>query len=270
LTKWEGTRWAKERFEREQGVIIRDTTSDGISDWVEPELRVASVPHAMRADIEDMENIQEDEEAEENEMDEDGEDSDTEIQSVGVELNERLRAAVAQREAGNTGTVMDEEWEQWLKDAVEAGGIPFLNSDLGLSPHANIPGTRPAPQHSMHPTRSGQWNQIPEFLHNIVRQNIEAANNRRLEDTSSTASQASSSSYPSRSAPSPRYRAAPPTTSSSSYTRVDGRQDRLASHYADVFTRRPITGTHTMQLPTIRARRSNVGISRGPEQGTAP
>jgi hypothetical protein len=27
LTKWEGTRWAKERFEREQGIVIRDTTS---------------------------------------------------------------------------------------------------------------------------------------------------------------------------------------------------------------------------------------------------
>ncbi|KAE9368470.1 hypothetical protein N431DRAFT_348078 [Stipitochalara longipes BDJ] len=187
LTKWEGTRWAKERFEREQGIVIRDTTSDGIEAWVPPELRVPATPQAHRADVEDMEDVQEEAETEEheNEMDEDGDDSDVEIQSVGVELNERLRAAVAQREAGNSTTVMDEEWEQWLKDAVENGGLPFLSSDL--SPNANIPGTRPATEGpAMHPrllnaARLGQWQQIPDFLHNIVRQNIEATN-RRLED----------------------------------------------------------------------------------------
>ncbi|PMD38204.1 hypothetical protein L207DRAFT_545387 [Hyaloscypha variabilis F] len=191
LTKWEGTRWAKERFEREQGIVIRDTTSDGIEAWVPPELRSPATPQAHRADVEDMEDVQEEAETEEheNEMDEDGDDSDIEIQSVGVELNERLRAAVAQREAGNPATVMDEEWEQWLKDAVEAGGLPFLSSDL--SPNANIPGTRPATESpTMHPrllnaARLGQWQQIPDFLHNIVRQNIEATN-RRLEDAAIT------------------------------------------------------------------------------------
>ncbi|KUJ08805.1 uncharacterized protein LY89DRAFT_539759, partial [Mollisia scopiformis] len=146
LTKWEGTRWAKERFEREQGIVIRDTTSDGIEDWVPPELRIPLAPHAQRADIEEMEDIQGDGETEENDnendMEEDGEESDAEITSVGVELNERLRAAVAQREAGNTTIPIDEEWEQWLKDAVEAGSLPYLPSDL--SPNANIPGTRPA------------------------------------------------------------------------------------------------------------------------------
>ncbi|KAF8847242.1 hypothetical protein BDZ45DRAFT_564078, partial [Acephala macrosclerotiorum] len=145
LTKWEGTRWAKERFEREQGIVIRDTTSDGIEDWVPPELRIPIAAQAQRADIEDMEDIQEDETEDnehENDMEEDGEESDAELQSVGQELNERLRAAVAQREAGNTSAPIDEEWEQWLKDAVEAGGLPYLSADL--SPAANIPGTRPA------------------------------------------------------------------------------------------------------------------------------
>jgi hypothetical protein len=201
LTKWEGTRWAKERFEREQGIVIRDTTADDIEDWVPPELRVPVAPQAHRADVEDMEDIQEDGETgeNENEMEEDGEDSDAEIQSVGVELNERLRAAAAEREAGNVETVMDEEWEQWLKDAVEAGGLPFLSSDL--SPNANIPGTRPATDNpAMHPrllnaARLGQWQQIPDFLHNMVRQNIEA-NNRRLEDAQPTSSTHSSSPSP--------------------------------------------------------------------------
>jgi hypothetical protein len=34
LTKWEGTRWAKERFEREQGIVIRDTTSVSFSPYI--------------------------------------------------------------------------------------------------------------------------------------------------------------------------------------------------------------------------------------------
>jgi hypothetical protein len=223
LTKWEGTRWAKERFEREQGVVIRDTTGDGIEDWVEPELRV---PVARQTEVEDdgdreMEENEnegqgeEHEGAEDEDMDDEDEDSDVEIRSVGFELNERLRAAVAQREAGNVATVMDEEWEQWLKDAVEAGGIPFLSSDL--SPNANIPGTRPASDNpAMHPrllnaARLGQWQQIPDFLQNMVRQNIEA-NNRRMEDTppASAASPRSSSNFSTRlSAALPRARAVP-------------------------------------------------------------
>jgi len=36
LTKREGTKWAKEKYEKEQGVIIRDTTADGFPDVDEP------------------------------------------------------------------------------------------------------------------------------------------------------------------------------------------------------------------------------------------
>lgn len=246
LTKWEGTRWAKERFEREQGIKIRDTTADGIEAWVAPELRIPTAPQAHRADVEDMEDVQEGEETEDNEgendMDEDADDSDIEIQSVGVELNERLRAAVAQREAGNPATVMDEEWEQWLKDAVEAGGLPFPASS-DLSPTANIPGTRPAAESpAMHPrllnaARLGQWQQIPDFLHNIVRQNIEA-NNRRLEDTQiGTISPATSASSSNTSSPFPRSRTLPfPNTDARAIARLDSR-------FADQFVRRPVSVT---------------------------
>jgi hypothetical protein len=216
-------------------------------------MRVTVAPQPQRADVEDMEDIQEDAEAEENEneMDEDGDDSDVEIQSVGVELNERLRAAVAQREAGNAATVMDEEWEQWLKDAVEAGGLPFLSSDL--SPNANIPGTRPATESpAMHPrllnaARLGQWQQIPDVLHNLVRQNMEA-NARRLEDaavapttpagassTASTPTSSASSFWPSRPSLSPRARA------TSSTGRLDARTvSRRDNHFAEQFSRRPM------------------------------
>ena len=203
LTKWEGTRWAKERFEREQGIVIRDTTGDGIEDWVEPQLRVlvAQRSETYRADYEMEGNQGEGQgqeqgraEAEDEDMDDEDEDSDMEMRSVGIELNERLRAAVAQREAGNAATVMDEEWEQWLKDAAEARGIPFLSSDF--SPNANIPATRPVPNENpaMHPrllsaARLGQWQQIPDFLHDMVRQNMEATRRlERLEDIRASAS----------------------------------------------------------------------------------
>lgn len=277
LTKWEGTRWAKERFEREQGIKIRDTTGDGIEDWVEPALRVPSAPQAQRADVEDMEDIQEDGETEENEMEDDGEDSDVEIRSVGVELNERLRAAVAQREAGNVATVMDEEWEQWLKEAAEAGGLPF--SELGLSPNANVPGTRPATERPaidprvLNAARLGQWQQIPDFLHNIVRQNIEA-HNRRLEDAAITpttrtapawySSPSSSSSNPLLSRPSlsPRARAVPPphsTTPSRTDSRTVSRPD---NHLADLMSRRPAPASSAPTFhPTSSARRPSVRLS---------
>lgn len=272
LTKWEGTRWAKERFEKEQGIKIRDTTGDGIEDFVEPELRVPATPQAQRADVEEMEDVQEDQ-GSENDMDEDGEDSDVEIQSVGVELNERLRAAVAQREAGNSATVMDEEWEQWLKEAAEAGGLPFLASDL--SPNANVPGTRPASERQtmdprlLNAARLGQWHQIPDFLHNLVRRNLEA-NNRRVEDaplSSSPAPQSTSSS--SRSSPSPfnwrsstnsGARAVAPASSPSSVGRLNSRiVSNLDEHFADQFSRRPIGGGSQSTAPSIR-----ISVDPGP------
>jgi hypothetical protein len=289
LTKWEGTRWAKERFEKEQGVVIRDTTSDGIEDWVEPELRVP-MAQGQRAVVEDMEDIQEEDEREaeeENEGDEDmDEDSDVEIHSVGIELNERLIAAVAQREAGETATVMDEEWEQWLKDAVEAGGIPFLSSDL--SPNANIPGTRPASiqeTQAMHPrvlnaARLGQWHMIPDFLHDIVRQNIENNNRRQQENTppSSTAASAprrvlpwatasssdisSSSTSPWASTPSSlraarlvASAAAAATASDAAPRRLEQRViNRLDNHFAEQFSRRPV--------PPLPSLSSNLSTAR--------
>jgi len=113
-------------------------------------------------------------------MDEDGDESDMEIESVGVELNERLRAAAALREAGNATTVMDEEWEQWLKEAAESGGIPFLAQQTfpwsnNATPGQSSTGTT-IPPRLLNAARLGQWHQIPDFLHNMVRQNIEARN----------------------------------------------------------------------------------------------
>lgn len=133
LTKWEGTRWAKERFEKEQGIVIRDTTGDGIEDWVPPELR--SKPHSPPA-VEEEAN-----QSEENDLEEDDEESDTEVTSVGTALNERLRSAVAQRHAGDLSVPIDAEWEQWLKD--EADREDDHTNNLRML--ANTAGSRSSP-----------------------------------------------------------------------------------------------------------------------------
>lgn len=278
LTKWEGTRSAKERFEKEQGIVIRDTTADEIEDWVEPELRAGSGVQAQGADVEHMEDILEDDEqaVEGDRADEEmDEDSDMEIRrSVGNALNERLRAAVAQREAGNTSAIMDEEWEQWLKDAVEAGGLPFLTPDL--SPNANIPGTRPAtyrpavrPRLLNASTRSEEWADPPDFLQFMMRRNT-SANGRRSEDTSANAGAASllsNSASPLLTRPSltPRARALPASNASSGNSTFQRLVDRLDDHFADHFARRPVPPLPS-SIPSSRSALSSARqrLARGP------
>jgi hypothetical protein len=242
LTKWEGTRWAKERFEKEEGVIIRDTTGDGIKDWVPPELRVTGTPHTLRADIEDME---EDGEMEEGDMedDDDGE-SDTEIQSVGIELNERLRAAVAQREAGNSSMPLDEEWEQWLKDAVEHG-YPIPNAEL--SPNANIPGTRPAPERSA-------FIGTPSQYHQSMEQAIAAHNRRRLREFSYASARSPSPSTP------VNYRVGVNTSAPiGSYPRLDQRRPLTGIEYH--IREAPYSTSSVPSLPP-QVSRTNISSAR--------
>ncbi|APA09944.1 hypothetical protein SS1G_05800 [Sclerotinia sclerotiorum 1980 UF-70] len=178
LTKWEGTRWAKERFEKEQGIIIRDTTGDGIEDWVSPELRPVNVRPTVPGDKGEEEELEDDGELEENEREEDDGESDSEITSVGTALNERLRAAAAQREAGNLTAPMDEEWEQWLKDAVERGNIDISNAEL--NPDANVVGTRPTPSGSqVSAPPSGQFTNVSrESNSNMLFETIDRTRSR--------------------------------------------------------------------------------------------
>ncbi len=181
LTKWEGTRWARERYEKEHNIKIRDTTGDCIHDWVDPELRRLSRNTQTSQTVQEEQMGSIEGEGGMEEVNDDGDESDMEIDSVGVELNERLRAAAAQRDAGNAATVMDEEWEQWLKEAAEAGGIPSLAGYILPAPDSSNPGnpsSTTVPPRLLNAARLGQWHQIPEFLQDMVRQNIEEHNLR--------------------------------------------------------------------------------------------
>ena len=214
LTKWEGTKWAKDKYEKEQGSRILDTTSDGFPDWVEPEERpiytervpiarlrsILSLAPIVDLDDEDEEEEEESEvddityssgrlasraeEEQKEEQDNDmGEDSDEEImESVGEELNQRLRDRVARLEAGETPEVMDEEWDQWFKNALESGDLAAFTEQMTeqmIRNSSNSSSSIPLPLGLVPPSmlnsaRAGLWSEIPENLRSIIRRAIEA------------------------------------------------------------------------------------------------
>ncbi|EAS33914.3 uncharacterized protein CIMG_04938 [Coccidioides immitis RS] len=128
LCRWEGTRSAKERYEREERVRVRDTTADGIfisSPTIPPSILVhrwseeeslptlQSAPLAHNVEPHGSDSVQSDTTAEESSEDELEE-------SVGFALNQHLLEATAARERG-ADVPLDDVWEQWLKDAIERG-----------------------------------------------------------------------------------------------------------------------------------------------------
>lgn len=145
LTKWEGTKWAKERYEREQDCVIRDTAMDGLPVWT-------GQPHSRRplritraAESSEDDTMADADAAEE--------DSEGELESVGFALNERLRERLAARSAGDLSIPLDEAWEQWFKNAVETGEISAVRER----------------QRMLDSARAGDWDDIPEALQSMIR-----------------------------------------------------------------------------------------------------
>lgn len=145
LCRWEGTRWARERYEKDEGVKIRDTTWDDIelavhAGPIATKTEPCEVPEGeedvevehsedeneeeavhMSENAELSENVSEEDDGDEDEGEEESEDELQ--QSIGVELNQRLLIATAARARGEEA-VLDEDWEQWLKEAAERGAVP--------------------------------------------------------------------------------------------------------------------------------------------------
>lgn len=222
LTRWEGTRWAKEKYEHEHDVVIRDTTADGIPTWDDelgyavgdekPAPRDLDDPAADSQDEDEEAEIEApprvgsrrngnrsrrggQQEAEEEVVDDDDDDDDdvaseSDIQSVGIELNARLRAGAARREAGETTAVLDEEWEQWLKHVVDSG---LLHDNMSEQSFRQFVDTTviPAglvPVEIMSAARAGNWSRVPEFLRNLLRRTVESE--RRAAEVAEAASAA--------------------------------------------------------------------------------
>ncbi|KAF2707265.1 hypothetical protein K504DRAFT_504442 [Pleomassaria siparia CBS 279.74] len=137
--RWEGTLWARERYERDEGVKVRDTTGIEIGEWVDRRkhrLSARSKGINVKTDIEvEIEEVSvgthmaesraldtEMRDHDQNQDEEDDDDSDDEDESVGFQLNQRLIHAAAMREQG-ANVPMDPEWEQYLKEAQERGEL---------------------------------------------------------------------------------------------------------------------------------------------------
>lgn len=130
---WEGTRCAKEKYEKDNQRVIRDTTADGVEEVKRRGGPVAEVPQRSRsrrsgALARRVENVllaqsmqpvgpyhqlDDDEGSDAEQTDEDEFDY-----SVGVQLNQQLREAADARARGEPA-VFDQQWEQWMREAME-------------------------------------------------------------------------------------------------------------------------------------------------------
>ena len=152
LCRWEGTRSAREKYEKDAGIMIRDTTWDevehavyikatvirnGLCTGEEPDGEVRQIGE---------EKIKMDNELDDEEMDTldvadmniaEDESEDELQQSFGVELNHRLILATEARARGEEA-VLDPAWEQWLKEAAERGVIPDILSSTDANPSQTI------------------------------------------------------------------------------------------------------------------------------------
>jgi hypothetical protein len=136
LCKWEGTRWAREQYQKKNRTIIIDTTWDGVV--VLKASLIAATQSSLRGghvetgagDFSDMMDAREENEERAGSVEEEevsDEDSEDEMErSVGVELNQRLLAATEARARGED-VIIDADWEQWLKEAAERGIHPGIS-----------------------------------------------------------------------------------------------------------------------------------------------
>lgn len=154
--RWEGTLWARERYERDEGVKVADTTGVEIGAWIDRrrqgrsnnainvktdiEVEIEEVPAGEPSRQDADTHMQDDEEEEEDEEEEgssDEENANAEdlnapeeeeelSSSVGFNLNAHLVHLRAQIEASAASNIaLDSEWEQYFKDAQERGELSF-------------------------------------------------------------------------------------------------------------------------------------------------
>ena len=145
--RWEGTLWARERYERDEGVRVVDTTGVEIGSWVDrrqyPRSRAGiNVKTDIEVEIEEVgqhhatrnQDTEMPDSPSHHSSDSDSDSEELES-SVGFSLNARLLHAAALRNEStlispSTSSLsqalnipMDPEWEQYLKEASERGEL---------------------------------------------------------------------------------------------------------------------------------------------------
>lgn len=184
LCRWEGTLWARQRYERDEGIKVVDTTCQEIGPWIDRRVRKRSRRSSPRGikvkteidiEIEDLRSrtstpIPQTRFAPISRTVEmrdanppaylRSDDTDEESESVGIELNQRLIAAAAAREHHGLPheIVMDPAWEQYLKEQAERGEATFggdVSSGLRAAALAAAMGSgaasAPSPSNSVQP-----------------------------------------------------------------------------------------------------------------------
>ncbi|OAX82606.1 hypothetical protein ACJ72_03047 [Emergomyces africanus] len=134
LCRWEGTKSARDRYERDEAVQVRDTTADDIraaTPPIPPSVYIHtydqdSPQNQHSPDLEDEDEFPEleiisDMQSGEDDGEETSDDDGDEMESYGVMLNQRLIQAAEARQRG-ANVSLDEDWEQWLKEASEHNG----------------------------------------------------------------------------------------------------------------------------------------------------
>ena len=180
LCRWEGTKSARERYEKEEGVKVQDTTANGVrpaspSPLPSIEVHFEDGPEPMRDSVPRIESQGDTATttttapaaavSTTNAINDRGVDcvvshhaseddsSDEEMESCGVELNHRLLAATAAREQG-ADVPLDEDWEQWLKEAGERGSYTNMLHAIQADQPLRLLTYIPPPPFS-HPSRTG-------------------------------------------------------------------------------------------------------------------
>ncbi|PGH03104.1 hypothetical protein GX51_04291 [Blastomyces parvus] len=188
LCSWEGTKSARDRYEENNAVKVRDTTADSIraaTPPIPPTVYIhtyenASLQKSQLLDPEDETGLQELElkselqsgEEEEDESSDDG----GEMESYGVMLNQRLIQAAEARQRG-ADVPLDEDWEQWLKEASEQNaymgmlhairsGRPLNVSFSNMPLHSPSSSSTTTPDARSHRTSSSNSGQRPVSMSN--------------------------------------------------------------------------------------------------------
>ena len=138
LCHWEGTKWAKDKYERDHNVVIRDTTWDGIPDYEsrKPPTVVRGIYMEGKGGLllQDRGGYGSDYLMNGMEIGDGQADEESEQEGSDDFLSRRIRAATnrhltTSRYRGGQAS-FDPAWEQWIKDATERGSIPSV-ADLG-------------------------------------------------------------------------------------------------------------------------------------------
>ncbi|KAL9116109.1 MAG: hypothetical protein Q9227_000478 [Pyrenula ochraceoflavens] len=149
LCSWEGTKSAKDIYEREQGTKIRDTTLDGIQ-VASPSRGPIAVVHEPSVSLQSLAKPAVGMRSgflERNALDlaEETEESSDDLDSSGDLLNQQLLTAAEARMRGEDGP-LDEQFDQWLTQTSNNLGGSTLATDPTLPLGTSCPALAPTNQ----------------------------------------------------------------------------------------------------------------------------